>query len=148
MSVRVADRDESSVEFLNVLLELNKKIGITVANGPKKYIHTYGDKLVALALDAYAHAVEANSIYVGRGANAEGDARLRRDLFLRARGEVKAIASIASVYFRILRDANSVNPSTKDKASARMESVGNLCYKASNLLTGVIKSDKERYNIK
>lgn len=146
MSVKVTDREESKAAFLGKLLELNKKIGITVANGPKKYSHTYGDRLISKALDALAHATEANSIYVGKGLNAEADSRLRRELFLRARGEVKAVSSIASVYFRIMRNSDSVKPTTREKATDRMESIGCLCYDISNLITGVIKSDKERYN--
>ena len=146
MSVKVSERSKSKAEYLNKLLELNKRIGQTVANGPKKYQASYGDRLIATALDALAHATEANSIYVGKGRNSEGDYRLRRDLLLKARGEVIALSTLASVYFRIMRDVDAIAPRSAEKAFSRMESIALLCEDAKSLINGVIKSDRERYH--
>lgn len=73
MTVRVTDRSESRAEYVNKLRELNEVIGLTVANGPRKYMPTYGDRLINTALDAYAEALEANSIYPSKGIHAEAD---------------------------------------------------------------------------
>lgn len=46
MSVNVEDRTESKVEYLEVARQISKRTAQMVANGPKKYMSTYGDHLM------------------------------------------------------------------------------------------------------
>ncbi len=145
MSVRVSDRTESRAEYVNKVRELNEVIGLTVANGPRKYMPTYGDRLINTALDAYMEVLEANSIYPSKGIHAEPDYLRRRGHLIEARSKVIAVAGIADVYFSMLMRVDNAGSKSYDKAFSRLERIGLLCADVKNLISGVLASDAKKF---
>lgn len=141
MSVKASERDESHVEYLEVARQISKRAAQMVANGPKKYIMTYGDHLMRLSLQLFTHADIANSIYVTR----TSDYELRRKHLLEAKGAAFSIESTAKLYTDLVCSAGSVS---KDKAYRRLCDIASLCHKERGLLKGVLESDRKRYNAK
>lgn len=157
MSVPVHEREESTVQFVETARVLNVKIAQTVANGPKKYMVTYGDRLVNLAVDAYSEAIQANAIHPSKGVRAEPDYLQRRAHLIEARGKTYAVAALAQVYFEVLKAARGLQRSRGDtvesgekiarraKLNARMERIGGICDREIKLINGVLKSDTDRF---
>jgi len=140
MSVPASKRTQSRCEYIDVARRLNITVAQIIANGPKKYTHIYGDRLVGNAIDLYTHAIAANSIFVSRDETAY---RARRAHLLEARALSHSVSSVAKLYFDIILHTDGQD---KDKAYRRMERIGEYTYQLDNLIGGVLKSDKERYN--
>ena len=145
MGVKVSDRSQSRVEYVAKVRELNKVIGMAVANGPRKYLPTYGDRLICTAMDAYAEVLAANSIYPSKGIRAEPDYLRRRGHLIEARAKVKAVAALADVYFSMMMERELVDRRQYEKAFSRMERIGALCGDAASLISGVLKADTARF---
>lgn len=157
MSVPVQDREQSIVQFVETARQLNVEIALTVANGPKKYMVTYGDRLVSLALDVYSEAVQANAIHPSKGVRAESDYLRRRAHLMEARGKAHAVAALAQVYFEVLKAARGLQRGRGDtvesdekiarrsKLNSRMERIGGICDREIKLINGVLKSDTNRF---
>lgn len=139
MAVRVEDRSESKVEYLEVARQISKRTAQMVANGPKKYLATYGDHLMRCSLDMFRHADIGNSIYV----TCEADYELRRKHLVEARGLAFAIESAAKLYTDLVTGTDSVG---RDKAYGRLADIARLCHRERGLIKGVLDSDKQRYN--
>lgn len=154
MTVPVPKRKLSGVQYIETARKLNVEIGHIVANGPKKYLNTYGDRIVNLGLAAYEAVIEANSIYPSKGVRAEQDYLQRRALLLKARGKVKALAAVAKIYFDLLVEAKGLQKmgeetdekiASRAKQYARMDRLGCLCDEEIRLIQGVLKSDTEKF---
>lgn len=139
MSVNVEDREESKVEYLETARQISKRTAQMVANGPHKYLSTYGDHLMRCSLQLFTHADIANSIYVTR----ESDFEQRRKHLLEARGMCFSIESTAKLYTDLVTAAGTV---ARDKAYGRLVDIARLCHKERGLIKGVMDADKKRYN--
>lgn len=139
MSVKVEDRSESKVEYLETARQISKRTAQMVANGPKKYLATYGDHLMRCSLQLFTHVDVANSIYVTR----ESDYEQRRKHLLEARGMCYSIESTAKLYTDLVTAADSVG---REKAYGRLADIARLCHKERGLIRGVLDSDRKRYN--
>lgn len=139
MTVKVEDRQESKVEYLDTARQISKRTAQMVANGPKKYLATYGDHLMRCSLQMFMHADIANSIYV----TYECDFEQRRKHLIEARGMCFSIESAAKLYTDLITAAGTV---ARDKAYGRLADIARLCHKERGLLKGVMDSDKKRYN--
>ncbi len=139
MSVKVEDRSESKVEYLETARQISKRTAQMVANGPKKYLATYGDHLMRCSLQLFTHVDVANSIYVTR----ESDYEQRRKHLLEARGMCYSIESTAKLYTDLVTAADSVG---REKAYGRLADIARLCHKERGLIRGVLESDRKRYN--
>ena len=139
VSVNVEDRDESKVEYLEVARQISKRTAQMVANGPHKYLTTYGDHLMRCSLNMFTHADVANSIYV----TCQVDFEARRKHLLEARGMCFSIESTAKLYADLITAAGTVG---KEKAYGRLADIARLCHKERGLIKGVLDSDKKRYN--
>ena len=64
MSVRANERDESSIEFLKVLRDIEKWCICKSETCPKKYRFIINNQLLTRAANAYSYAKMANSIKV------------------------------------------------------------------------------------
>lgn len=154
MTVPVPKRRLSGVQYIETARKLNVEIGHVVANGPKKYLNTYGDRLITVGLEAYGATIQANSIYQSKGVNAEPDYLQRRGYLLEARAKVKAVAAIAKVYFDLLIEAKGlqkmgeetdVKIASRAKIYSRMDRIGALCDEEVRLINGVLKSDTAKF---
>ena len=157
MSVPVQDREQSTAQFVETARMLNVDIAQIVANGPKKYMMTYGDRLINLALDVYSETVQANTIHPSKGVRAEHDYLLRRAHLMEARGKTYAVAALAQIYFEVLKNARGLQRNKgeivesdekiarRSKLVSRMERIGAICDKEIRLLNGVLKSDTDRF---
>lgn len=139
MSVKVEDRSESKVEYLETARQISMRTAQMVANGPKKYLATYGDHLMRCSLQLFTHVDVANSIYVTR----ESDYEQRRKHLLEARGMCYSIESTAKLYTDLVTAADSVG---REKAYGRLADIARLCHKERGLIRGVLESDRKRYN--
>ncbi|MBQ9000274.1 MAG: hypothetical protein IJ087_00275 [Eggerthellaceae bacterium] len=157
MSVPTHEREQSLAQFVETARVLNVEIAQTVANGPKKYMLTYGDRLVNLALDVYSETIQANSIHPSKGVRAEADYLQRRAHLIEARAKTHAVAALAQVYFEVLKAARGLQRNKgeimesdekiarRSKLNSRMERIGAICDKEIRLISGVLKSDTERF---
>lgn len=116
MSVNVEDRDESKVEYLETARQISKRTAQMVANGPHKYMGTYGDHLMRCSLQMFTHADIANSIYV----TCQADFEQRRKHLLEARGMCFSIESTAKLYTDLVTAAGTV---ARDKAYGRLADI-------------------------
>lgn len=139
MSVKVEDRSESKVEYLETARQISKRTAQMVANGPHKYLATYGDHLMRCSLQLFTHVDVANSIYVTR----ESDYEQRRKHLLEARGMCYSIESTAKLYTDLVTATDSAG---REKAYGRLADIARLCHKERGLIRGVLDSDRKRYN--
>ena len=139
MTVWVEDRSESKVEYLETARQLSKRTAQMVANGPRKYLTTYGDHLMRLSLQLYTHVDVANSIYV----TSEADPQQRRKHLLEARGMAYSVESTAKLYTDLVAEAGTV---PREKAYGRLADIARLCHKERGLIKGILESDRKRYN--
>ena len=135
----VEDRSESKVEYLETARQLSKRTAQMVANGPRKYLTTYGDHLMRLSLQLYTHVDVANSIYV----TSEADPQQRRKHLLEARGMAYSVESTAKLYTDLVAEAGTV---PREKAYGRLADIARLCHKERGLIKGILESDRKRYN--
>ena len=137
MSVPVYKRSESKTEYLNLLYELNVKIGQIVANGSNKYVHSYGDHLIRTGLKALQYAQIANRIFITKNTS-DSDYELRRSCLNKAIGLLDNISTTADIYLEL--SLNNSKISKKDILK-RQEAIGKLCYKTIEKIKGVMKYD-------
>ena len=158
VTVKVADREESSCQYMECAKNLAVRVGEIVVNGPRKYLMSHGDHLIRIASELYMHCQIANSIYMGNGPNIMHDYNVRRTHLLEARGMVDHVCSEMKIYLDLTAKVDGTNGDSKKadenrrkkqreakrKNSARKADIGNRCSELSNMLSGVIKSDWER----
>ena len=139
VTVKVEDRQESKVEYLDTARQISKRTAQMVANGPKKYLATYGDHLMRLSLKLFTHVDIANSIYV----TSERDHEQRRSHLVEARGLCYSIESTAKLYTDLMTASHTAS---SEKAYGRLADIARLCHKERGLIKGVMESDRKRYN--
>lgn len=126
MSVRVADRHESKVEFIYTARELLKH---TIQQTKRKFNNLDRNKtnrLEDLAIDIVVLVNEANSIYISN----EQDKFEVVNLYKKARSKLYAMSALLSVFYDTLENR------VKDFA---WEKWGTLINTELKLLTGIIK---------
>lgn len=145
MTVPVYKRTESKTEYLNLLYDLNIKIGEIVANGPSKYINSYGDYLIRASCSALQYAQTANRIYMSKNTSIE-DYNLRRSYLQRIKGLVDNISTISSIYL----DLSLRTKIKKSDIMKRQQRMGEICYDIIEKVNGVMRHDnkiiKQQYN--
>lgn len=144
MSVPTWKRKQSSVEYLHKTYKLAIDIGGIVNNKPKKYKPNYGDALIKASLSALKHCQIANSIFVHPNMS-EDDFILRRKHLIEARGNVDHIATVGYIFLELCRKCDGID---HEKITRQEMRIGDICTDCHNLISGVIKSDKERFKQK
>ena len=137
MSVPVYKRSESKTEYLNLLYDINVRIGEIVANGSNKYVHSYGDHLIKTGLEALKYCQIANRIFISKNMN-NSDYLLRRSSLYKAIGLLDNISTSADIYLELSLKNSKIS---KKDILKRQEDIGNLCYKTIEKLKSVIKYD-------
>ena len=133
MSVRKSERGLSNIEFLKVLMDLEKWSLLKSNTAPKKYRYMINTQIVNNSANAYCYAKQGNSIFV-----TNNETRiLRENFFMQSYCSLQAFVSQLDVMYSICKADFLTNN--------ELEEVSCLAYNAITLIKGVIKNDKERY---
>lgn len=130
MSVKVADRKESHVQFITTAGELLKHTTANCLKFPKRLTFFISTDLVKTSQDIYRDLVHANSLYLFTKEHAVK----RKELFETALGHLDYLSSmlnIAIVY------VPNTKPTVWDKWTKLID-------REKDLLKAVIKSDEKR----
>lgn len=141
MSVPSHKRSQSRTEYIKLLFELNVRMGEIVMNKPKKYRENYGDELIKSCMQALRYAQIANGIFVA-GKSKREDYLLRRRYLQQAKGTVESIATLAEVF---LERAKRADREESKKIIKQEMYIGEICAEIQKKISGVMKSDTERY---
>lgn len=133
MSVRANERDESSIEFLKVLRDIEKWCIYKSETCPKKYRFIINNQLLTRAANAYSYAKMANSIKVINSTTKE----LRENYTNQAYITIQAFSSQVDVIYEVCKSDFLTNHDLKE--------ISEMDANALKLLNGLIKSDKNRY---
>lgn len=133
MSVREPERDESKIEFIKVLMDIEKWCLRKSETAPKKYRFMINNQLIKHSADAYSYAKMANSIRVK-----DSDTKqMRENYFTRAYISIQAFSSQIDIIYEICRNDFMTNK--------EHEQIAKDTFNGLRLLKGIVKSDKERY---
>ena len=133
MSVRKSERGLSNIEFLKVLMDLEKWSLLKSNIAPKKYRYIINSQIVTNSANAYCYAKQGNSIFV-----TNNETRiLRENFFIQSYCSLQAFVSQLDVIYSICKADFLTNN--------ELEEVSRLAYNAIILVKGIIKNDKERY---
>lgn len=141
MSVPVWKRKLSGAEYIYQVYKLNIRLGEILANKPKKYRNNYSDEIIKTALSALKHLQIVDDIFLTKWSSKQ-DYEIRHEHLHIARGEINNIATACYIFLEIVRAHDSEK---YDKIYDEELEIGEMCEDCFELITGVIKSDKETY---
>ena len=148
MSVQTWKRKLSSAEYVFQLYQLNIRLGEILINKPKKYKTNYADEIVRTALSALEDVQIADSIYFTKNSS-EQEYLVRRERLILARGKIQHVATASFIFLEIVRKHDYASQINDTRNFAKIYDqeieIGDLCEKCHNLISGIMKSDKEIY---
>lgn len=133
MSVRKAERDESSIEFLRVLMDIEKWCVQKTNVCPKKYRFIVNTQLLSHSASAYSSAKMGNSVKV----HDPSTKTMREKCIMKAYVETQAFVSQLDVIYDICK--------SDFMTDNELLEISGMAFEALKLLNGLMKSDKERY---
>lgn len=133
MSVRKSERGLSNIEFLKVLMDLEKWCLLKSEKAPKKYRYIVNSQLVTNSANAYCFAKQGNSIYV---TNKETRI-MRENFFIQSYCSLQAFVSQLDVIYSICKSDFLTNN--------ELEEASSYAYNGIILIKKIIKNDRERY---
>ena len=147
MSVPTWKRKLSNAEYIYQIYLLNIRLGEIFVNKPKKYKDNYSDAIIKTALSALNHAQIADSICLSKYSRPDEFGVREKNLIL-ARGEVASIATESYIFLEIVRKHDYASQNDERlycKLYDQEMEIGGMCETCYNLVSGVMKSDKEIY---
>ena len=144
MSVATYKRGESKAQFLDNLYKLNISVYGLVSKMPKKMQRIYGDKMINTALDAMKIAEVGNGIYL-RNTTTQTSYEERIKCFEVVKGYVYSIMSIYNLSIDMMIENCHINKVDSTKLVNNSLRTSKLCIDTMDLITNLIKSDKDRY---
>lgn len=142
MSVPTWLRGISKAQYLMRLYQLNTRLGEIVYGHPKKYRQTYGDNIIKCGLSALNHAQVGNKIYMYPGTS-EAEYQDRRKHLEQARGYLDTLSTVAYIFLELTAKCDGVK---QDKILKQEEEIGLACVEISNMIKGVLDSDRKVRN--
>lgn len=137
MSVKVADRKLSSVQFVDTARELVVHTLTYAQKFPKKMMFLITKDIVDTARSIYKNVVIANSIYP----KSKLDYEMRYKYFIQAKGLIEALDG----YLSIAKDVFK-NPIEDSKVNTyAFIHWGELLDMETKLIKGIIASDSQKY---
>lgn len=133
MSVRKSERGISSIEFLKVLLDIEKWVLYKTESCPKKYRFIVNNQLLTHAAESYSMAKMGNSVRV----YTYDQKVLREKYFTKSYIHIQAFVSQIDAIYSICKSSFMTNN--------ELEQISKLGLEAMKLLTGVMKTDRQRY---
>lgn len=140
MSVPTYKRSTSSAQFIYDLYTFNIRIGEICMNSPKKYKMNYADKIIQDSLDALKYARLANDIYINKSTT-ERDFMRRKEYLRMAKSLIEHVATVCEIFLEQQRKYGSCD---SQKILKNEEFVGVKCSEISDMLSALIKSDRQR----
>ena len=133
MSVRKPERDESSIEFLRVLMDIEKWCVYKTNICPKKYRFIVNTQLLTHSANAYSNAKMGNSVRVH-----DAETRsLREKYIMKAYVNIQAFVSQIDVIYEVCK--------SDFMTDNELLEISGMAFDALKLLNGLMKSDKQRY---
>lgn len=137
MSVYKSMRGDSTVQFVETARQLAVHTRKCCLKMPKRYTFYGAQELSALADTVYNEVKKANSIFPGN----QHEVQLRRDHLIEANATLQALIGQLGIMTDLLKQ-NSEKLKWLDNA---LEEWATLITEEAKLISGVKKSDKERY---
>ena len=109
-------------------------------NSPKKYRMNYADKIIQDSLDALKYARLANDIYINKSTT-ERDFMRRKEYLKMAKSLIEHVATVCEIFLEQQRKYGSCD---SQKILKNEELVGMKCSEISDMLSALIKSDRQR----
>ena len=137
MSVYKSKRGESAAQFVETARQLEAYTLTQCLKIPKRYTFFLSTEIMRLASDVYNNVKSANSIFPGN----KHDAQMRRDKLTEANNALQCLAGKLGLLGDVLRK----NPSQFKGLDRALETWGNFIADEAKLISGVKKSDKQRF---
>lgn len=137
MSVYKALRGDSSVQFVETARKLAVHTRKCCLKMPKRYTFYGAQELSALADTVYNEVKMANSVFPGN----QHEAQLRRDHLIEANATLQALIGQLGIMADLLKQ----NPEKLRWLDNSLEEWASLISEEAKLISGVKKSDKERF---
>lgn len=137
MSVYKSKRGESSAQFVETARKLEVHTLAQCLKIPKRYTFFLSTEIMRLASEVYNNAKSANSIFPSN----QHEAQMRRDKLTEANNALQCLIGKLGLLGDVLRK----NPSQFKGLDNALETWGNLIAEEAKLISGVKKSDKQRF---
>lgn len=134
MSVKKSDRNESHIQFVATMIDLEVFAVKKLPSKPSKLKFFYRDYILNPIIEAMNYVKSANSINI----KFPNDYLLRRKYLLNAYCNLQSVLSQMDIYFRIYKYEGTSKNEIKNMLSLIDEEL--------RLLNGVIKSDEKRFS--
>lgn len=110
-------------------------------NAPKKYRTNYADKIIQNSLDALKYAQLANNIYIS--ASMQEEEFNQRETYLKmSKGLIENVSTVCQILLGQLQKYGAVET---EKVHKWEEYVGTHTNTITDLIVGIMKSDKKRF---
>jgi hypothetical protein len=137
MSVYKSKRGESAAQFVETARLLEVHTLAQCLKVPKRYTFFLSTEIMRLASEVYNNAKAANSIFP----SSKHEAQMRRDRLIETNNELQCLLGKLG----LLADVLKKNPNGFKGLDNALETWGNLITEEAKLISGVKKSDKERF---
>ncbi len=137
MSVYKSKRGESSAQFVETARKLEVHTLAQCLKIPKRYTFFLSTEIMRLASEVYNNVKSANSIFPSN----QHEVQMRRDKLTEANNALQCLVGKLGLLGDVLRK----NPSQFKGLDNALETWGNLIAEEAKLISGVKKSDKQRY---
>lgn len=144
MSVFKSQRTEAIAEFLKATSAVHLESMRLIKKFPKSYRWLLTNNMLELAAKAFIFAVRANSIYLFKTMDAN-DFDLRHHYLVKSAGCLDALSAEINIIYTLMKEDENVFKTKKDRDTAFFNWV-KMVARAAQLIKGVIKSDKNRFD--
>ena len=137
MSVYKSKRGDSAAQFVETARQLEIHTLNQCLKVPKRYTFFLTTEIMRLASEVYNNVKSANSIFPGN----QHEAQMRRDKLTEANNALQCLTGKLG----LLGDVLKKNPEQFKGLDNALEKWGNLITEEAKLISGVKKSDRQRF---
>ncbi|MBQ8666123.1 MAG: hypothetical protein IJ526_04595 [Lachnospiraceae bacterium] len=112
-------------------------------NQPKKHKDSYGTEIIRSAVMALRFCQMGNTEFYNERTATEEMYHFRRENFKKALGCIENVATMAEIYFEIVRKNGTLE---NEKVYKWEKRIGDACNTSHDLINGLIESDKKVYH--
>ena len=137
MSVYKSKRGDSAAQFVETARKLESYTLTQCLKIPKRYTFFLSTEIMRLASEVYNRVKSANSIFPSN----QHEVQMRRDLLTEANNTLQCLNGKLGLLGDVLRK----NPENFKGLYKALETWGNYIVEEAKLISGVKKSDKQRF---